>query len=383
MNINYDLILYGTDEFYPQLSNKTYNILKINNTNKEDFMIKTFNNFIINQNKNPNEKHYIGIDFEFNKVSKSERDVALMQINLENNSNNGMIFILYPPNLKKNNLKVLIKLLTHTKIIKILHGAESLDIPYLFNQLLITKQNIDNFSKNLYDTKYLCDYYFIEKSIKGKCGIYDMLLDNNIITKEKIDELNKLSDDIGPLYLINIDINKLSSKLGQMIFKYSLYDVIYLPELIKKLSSYGIIYSDIIPEILSIINKYKRGLISELNELDNLLREYGNYYLPYNGNQKAILLELWAFFLYYIDYKNNYFFNLKDINYFKSFITLITKLVIYKNIIIEYDTYKNKDTRIIYNNQLLKYYNIFKKYPNFNKMLIEYDMVVKKELKNL
>jgi len=382
MNINYDLILSGKDEFYPDLSNKKYYILKIDNTKKEEFMIKTFNNFIINQNKNPNEKHYIGIDFEFNKISKTDRDVALMQINLENDSDNGMIFILYPPKLKQNNIKILIKLLTHTKIIKILHGAESLDIPYLFNQLLITKQNIDNFSKNFYDTKYLCDYYFLEKSTKGKCGIYDMLLDNNIITQQKMDELNKLADDIGPLYFINIDIYNLSNKLGQMIFRYSLYDVIYLPELIKKLSSYGVIYSNVIPEISSIINKYKRGFINELNELDSVLREYNNYYLPY-GNKKVILAELWGFFLYYIDYENNYIFHLKDINYFKSFITLITKLVIYKNLIIEYDTFKNKDTRVLYNNQLLKYYNIFKKYPEFNKLLIEYDKIFKKELKNL
>ena len=85
-------------------------------------MITFFNNFINNQNKNTNVKHYIGCDFEFNRVRKQERDVALFQINLENNSNEGTLFIFYPPELNKEQLEVLIKLLTDNYIIKILHG---------------------------------------------------------------------------------------------------------------------------------------------------------------------------------------------------------------------------------------------------------------------
>lgn len=371
MNIKYDLILYGKDEFYPNISKKTYNILKIDTKNKEKFMVDIINDFIKSQNK------YIGIDFEFNKVSKSDRDVALMQINLEDDSNIGYIFILYPPKLDKNNLNVLIKLLTHRKIIKIFHGAESLDIPYLFNQLLITKENVDNFSVNFYDTKYLCDYYFLENETKGKCGIYDLLVDNKIITKQKLDELNKLGEEIGPLYLINININNLSNQLGKKLFKYSLYDVIYLPELIKKIIKQGYIYSNIIPEISSIINKYKRGYENGINNLDEIINEYNNYYILEKKN-KIILKDIWEIYFYYLADTHKYLDKLRDINYFKAFIIIITKLVIYSNLVDKFNISKNKEIKIT-NNIFTKYYDIFIKYPTVHNLIKDYDRIVKKE----
>lgn len=381
MDIEYDLILYGKDEFFPNLSKKTYNILKVNNKKKEKYMSKIFNNFIENQNKNPDQKHYIGIDFEFNKVSKSDREVALMQINLENDSNKGNIFILFPPGLDKINLNVLIKLLTHKKIIKIFHGAESLDIPYLFNQLLITKENIDNFSINFYDTKYLCDYYYLENKTTGKCGIYNLLVDNNIISQTKMNELDKLADDIGPLYHINISINNLSNKLGNKIFKYSLYDVLYLPELIKKITDRGEIYANIIPEFSSIINKYKRGYDERIINLDKIINEYNNYYII-NKKNKTNLKDIWEIYFYYLCDKNNYLDILKEINYFKSFIIIITKLFIYSHLIDNFVVFKNKDIKVT-NNNFTKYFNIFSKYEEINKLLNEYNIIVKNEFKLL
>ena len=112
------MILYGKDEFYPGLNNKTYNILSCDNSEKIKIMITFFNNFINNQNKNTNVRHYIGCDFEFNRVRKQERDVALFQINLEiDNNNTGQIFVFYPPELSKEQTNVLIKLLTDKYII--------------------------------------------------------------------------------------------------------------------------------------------------------------------------------------------------------------------------------------------------------------------------
>jgi ribonuclease D len=125
--MNYNLILYGKNEFYNNISNKQYNILIILDDNKEKFM-----NDIITQKVNDNNIIYVGIDFEFNKISRTDRDVSLMQINIEDNTNIGHIFVLDPRRLKNKN--VLINLLTSDKTIKVLHGSESLDIPYLFNK---------------------------------------------------------------------------------------------------------------------------------------------------------------------------------------------------------------------------------------------------------
>lgn len=93
--MNYNLILYGKNEFYNNISNKQYNILIILDDNKEKFM-----NDIITQKVNNNNIIYVGIDFEFNKISRTDRDVSLMQINIEDDTNIGHIFVLDPRRLK-------------------------------------------------------------------------------------------------------------------------------------------------------------------------------------------------------------------------------------------------------------------------------------------
>lgn len=360
--MNYNLILYGKNEFYNNISNKQYNILIILDDNKEKFM-----NDIITQKVNDNNIIYIGIDFEFNKISRTDRDVSLMQINIEDNTNIGHIFVLDPRRLKNKN--VLINLLTSDKTIKVLHGSESLDIPYLFNKFLITRDNINLFCKNFYDTKYLCDYKNNIQShkTKTKCGIYDMLLNNNIISKNKFDELEKMSNKIGPLYNIHIEINKLLDK-QYLIFLYSLYDVIYLPELIKVFINKGAIYKHIIPEISSVVFKHKRNVDNNFIILEKLVEKYDNNIIIIDNN-KVRLKELWEILFYYVSDDNNYIYYLKDIDYFKKFFVTITKLLIYNNI---------NDKQII-NSKNIKWikqykylYSLLKNYNNNIKYLRKY-----------
>lgn len=374
----HNIILYGKNEFYLNLNNKTYYIYKIDNKDKEKKMYDIFNKFIDNQNNNLDEIHYLGIDFEFNKISKGERDVALMQINIENNSNNGYIFVLYPPDLE--NKEILINLLTHKNIYKILHGSESLDIPYLFNQLLISIDNINNFCKNFYDTKYLCDYYNIENDITEKCSIYELLLNQKIIDQNKINELNKMNDIIGPLYLININIYKLNDN----IFKYSLYDVIYLPELLKKFINKNIIYNKYISETLVLILKYKRNVENELEKIQKYINNLNLAYVLNNDN-KIFLINIWE--IYYYMYFDN---NLININYFKKFFEIITKFLIYYNIINLFFVYKNNNQifNLINYNKFISWFknnypNIFDLFTIFNNNIISDFKHIKSSLNKL
>jgi hypothetical protein len=129
-------------------------------------------------------------------------------------------------------MDILIKLITNEYMIKIIHGGESLDIPYLFDQVLKDKNLIYSFCKNLFDTKYLCEYAHIEKNMTGKCSIYYLLEEYKIVTHQKIVDLESIEEKTGPIYLINIDIHKMNFD----IFRYSLYDVLFLPDLIKKVA---------------------------------------------------------------------------------------------------------------------------------------------------
>ena len=72
------------------------------------------------------------------------REIALFQINLESNDINAFIYMFYPPDLRITN-SYLKKLLENNKIKKIIHCSESLDIPYLFNNLFKTNQEQNNF----------------------------------------------------------------------------------------------------------------------------------------------------------------------------------------------------------------------------------------------
>ena len=368
--------LQGSIEFYTNLNNKIYYVYVINNIDGENFMINIFNNFIENQNLHINENHYIGIDFEFNKISKTTRDVALMQINLENDSNIGYIFLLCPPKLIIS-LETLITLITQSRMIKILHGCESLDIPYLFNQLLITLDNINNFCNNFFDTKFICEYKNSEKLINfktlNKCSIYDVLLDDKIISQKQLDYLNKVDDDMGPIYLINIDVNNLDDNLTN----YSLYDVLYLPELLKKnindLNNEHLIISD----ILKIIFLYKRNIDTTFLKLELLINSVNNNFIfeskiPYNLNT------LWT---YYFDVITDIecINILKNINFFKSFFKILSKYILYYNINKKFIIYKSINNKTVIND--FDYFNWFEKYKYIYPLILIMNKIVLKDIK--
>ena len=370
--MNWDLTLKGHKEFYPKLNNKTYLVLKVDNEHKQNFMGGIFMKFIENQNKNINQNHMIGIDFEFNKVRKAERDVALMQINIENDSNTAYIFILYPPELTPKNHEILINLITHKLIYKILHGAESLDIPYVFDQLLIKKDLIDGFCSNFYDTRFLCDYYHIEKNIQGRCSIYYLLLEQEIITKEKFDELEKIEEKTGPIYLITIDIHK----LGFHVLRYSLYDVIYLPELLRKFLNMTWPYTHLVPEVTCMINKYKRDPTNKFNEMEKLVNSM-NLYFIYEGDSHISLNEIWEIYNAIVEEK--YLVKVQQIPYFKKFIEITMKFVIYQNLSKYLKVWINKKDLVsdINWDQLWEEINF---YPSFKKSLSYYNYLIKSDI---
>ena len=345
--IKYDIILKGKNEFYPNLNNKQYNVLKVDTKEKQDFMSDIINKFILSQSKNHTEKHYIAIDYEFNKVSKDKKDIALMQLCLENDSNVSYIFILLPSILSKDNMNILIQLMTNTMIYKILHGSESLDIPYIYNQLLITKDKIDKFCVNFYDTKYLCEYNMIENNITTKCSIYDLLLNQKVVTQKKIDELNRIEDKMGPIYMIQIDIHNLSN----YVLYYALYDVIFLPELLKKFLNRSEIYRKTIPEISCIINSYKRNIDPMFGFIETLINSMNIYFIR-KDNNRILLKDL---------FNKVVLHKLTQINYFKRFIIILYKLIFYNNVLKNNIVYKNSNEQVK-KDELDKYIEWIKQY---------------------
>jgi hypothetical protein len=378
----FDLELYGMKEFYPKLNKKKYLVLKIDTIDREKYMVERMKEYILGATKETAKlaiPRFLAMDFEFNKVAKNNRDVALMQINMEDSTDIGMIFILHPPSLNQNTaLPILIELLTTPNIIKIIHGGESLDIPYLFGQLLKSRKNIEKFCNNLYDTKYLCDYMNIITNDIGKttsCSIYNLLETNNIITKNKFEELNRMSDKIDIPNVNNINIKKLD--FGVM--KYALYDVLFLPELLKVFLKKDNIYTKVIPEITNLINKHKREVEDEFSNLETIINKHNNYFMLLNksNNNRIILKELWDIYHWFFES------DIKKINYFKRTIETLTKLIIYSNLDKYYDVHITKE-ELIKEDYFTKYLKwLENNYNNIYKLLLSFNKKISQELNPL
>lgn len=116
-------------------------------------------------------------------------------------------------------------MLTKEDIKKVLHGAESLDIPYLFKNIFTTHKLRTSFCNNLFDTRYLCEYYHLENNINNKCKIYSIL---KVINDTQLNMLIKNDEKMGPIYLIDIDVNKLNEPRSKKIQYYIVYLMYYI-----------------------------------------------------------------------------------------------------------------------------------------------------------
>ena len=119
--------------------NISYNLYVVINNEIEKSARKTLKRFI-----RSSKESFSGIDFEFNKVSKEYKDVALMQISLSHDGNTVTdVIVLDPKIINNKTLKVIHKLLCSKRIIKVLHGTESLDISYIFSFFMVKMPSSD------------------------------------------------------------------------------------------------------------------------------------------------------------------------------------------------------------------------------------------------
>lgn len=340
---------------------ENYNIIVCDNEDKIKNMIDYFKKFIkIKNNK------LIGIDFEFNRI-KSERKIALFQINLESD-NDKIIYLFYPPHLNAKQIKLLKKLLYNETVI--LHGGESLDIPYLFSEIFTKSNEKIKFLKKIKDTKFLCEYYnIINNYTDYKCKIYSLLFQMNVINKDKFDYLQENENKMGFISQIIINVKKMKKEL----ILYALYDVLYLPRLLKSFPDNNT-FNKIIPDITRIVL-----LSKEYNYIEDrlkILNTFNNYFILRNNN--IILFN--DFYKKVLDnIENNILLTLLNINYFKKFITTIIKLSVYIYITNNNKYYfANRDKKLTVKLKPFKtYIKIFKYFENGYQFLENIDKISK------
>lgn len=372
-------------------SNKVLNYKDVINNNKSDnsYTIITTDNiknikslkvyllFYYLNLKLSEKEGYLGLDFEFNT-----KVVALMQINFEQINKNyfssSLIFIFDPKQLKGNwNTFFVQKIICNENCYKILHGSDSLDIPYLYNELLYNDSKfIIKFNKKFIDTKFLCEYkYFLESDTLGKCKIYHVLKNDEIISENKFNELLKNEKKMGPIYDIIIDINKLSKELVE----YTFYDVLYLYYLVKSYKSL---------KEFNLINELTQFILLEKKKVTNNIpyeeiSKINNYIFILKGKKTRLNDEFKIFFEKYIK-TSKLLGNLLKINYFKNTIISIFKFLFFKEICeknIVYEKISNEKIKysnyILNNNLIIDYKNINILINNFCNFLKRNEYILK------
>lgn len=339
-NLKYNLEIKNND------SNISYLVFLTNNETKLNIFKVYLLFYFVNIRLN-DEYVYTGLDFEFNT-----KVVALMQINFEQQFKdlfNYSLIFLFDPNQLNYKWKNLLteRILCHNMVYKILHGSDSLDIPFIYQELL--ENNIDlikNFNISFIDTKFLCEFsYFIKNKELGKCKINYLLLKEGIITQNKFDKLQKEENEMGPIYDIIININNIS----QLLLNYTLYDVLYLYHLTDYYKS-NLNNFNLINEITQLTLMQKREIISivpvkEINNINNfyILLEY----VPYRLN------DVFLKFLKKLLFKNLLFEKLIKINYFKSFLYFVIKYELYVYLIKRNIVYEKYSSKIKYDKEIL------------------------------
>lgn len=219
---------------------------------------------------------FCGIDIEFNTFKKSkERYIGIIQIIFVTNSNDYFtnvkkpIYVFSPNNLTKNQRDSFIKYILCSKITKIFHGSDSLDYPILYKSLLKNKDDFMKFINSSVDTRFLCESskrlmnrLNLIKTDINKCSIYNALLDHNVINKNKYKELSKCASKI------NHNKDWIITKLKDYQIKYSVYDVVYLFDLLYNISN-RIKSNHKIIDPISLINRlYRFHIINKLDIID-------------------------------------------------------------------------------------------------------------------
>lgn len=313
------LIKFNTMTLFEKINNKSYTfyITKIN----DDDYVKLFLSYCVlySLDKTINNP-VVGIDFEF-----TNNYIQLIQICFFPKSDQRFVFVVNPLIMHNIHKDIMIKSLFISSIKKIVHGADSLDIPYIFNDLFI--ENTDyllKFTMSSIDTRFLCEYHKISsKYIDNKCSLYNALVFYNVITKNKMNQLEQLTSDI-PIYKMSWRLDKISSNS----LKYAVYDVVYLE------AFYQNIYASSDGDKLELVNQINNFIIYnkyDISQLTNITYDFihskRNYKIK-NGDQIVPILTIYVSVIdalnLSIDIKH-----LLQINNFKKTLSIIFKGIVY------------------------------------------------------
>ena len=240
--------------FEIKLNINKYKVFVINNTNYKQNKIKFIRevtDLLTNKSQSSNIKICFDYEFNFNKIG-----LAQVMISNKNVSNN--IYLFYPPDFNKEETELIKNGLYLTPYVKVLHGSESLDIPYIYQQVLHNnKDDIMLFTKYVEDTRFACELLG-----NDKCSLYDVLFQTESINAKQNEFLLDMYKKNGKVYKIHWNTHNMTT--GQ--YMYAAFDVIFLRRLNRILNKqinkkYNKKYKKLLYEYLQFILQFRNGHI--------------------------------------------------------------------------------------------------------------------------
>ena len=198
---------------------------------------------------------------------------------------------------------------------------------------MIKNRDRELFLENLFDTRYLCEYYNIDNNLDRKCKINYLLLDMNVITRKQFNFLEEEESKMGPIYDIIIDVKN----MNDLLILYTTTDVLYLPELLKKYSKEKT-YQKLIPQLTNYVFYLKK--VDNFNLINQKISKYNINFLKYD-NKTIQLSKIYGMITYMIDSKNKIFYNFLEINHFKKTLEIFLKFYIYNYLIENFNVWEN------------------------------------------
>lgn len=222
------------------------------------------------------------MDFEFDRNWKTNtHDMALAQIMFtysrgksnDNSTEHSKAYLVDFRMFSKKKLEIFERLvLSNPKVLKILHGSESLDLPAL-KKLMSSENSFKSLLAQMVDTRYLCEVHHIlleKKTGKRftKCNIYDSLKHTNVITDEQYRELTSIKINYNKPWKIQ--------KLTEKQITYAVADIAFLHNLyVEYFNLIGIDMIDLI------MNSFQYGILTRM----------GIVKLPHSKRKTADLIE--------------------------------------------------------------------------------------------
>lgn len=159
-----------------------------------------------------NERHHIfaSIDLEFTR-----NDFALIQICFDTGKGANRSRTVY---LSNKVFPGLVELLISPDLVKLVHGGESSDIPWMLAQIPEYKR--PELFVNLVDTRFIAEY--INPDLKP--GLYDVLVRFGAITVEHVTDLLRVEKSMGRVQHVDWRLDRIKPAA----LEYAIHDVLHL-----------------------------------------------------------------------------------------------------------------------------------------------------------